>query len=149
MPRPRVAVQYLLPVLLLCALVVGFVVAASARRSIDQLMVGIKKRAATCSEATTARVGDKLSIHYEGRLLDGTVFDSSVTRGQPFEFTLGRGMVIQGWDQGVEGMCVGEKRKLQIPHALAYGDRAMGASIPPKSDLIFDVELLGLSRDNE
>ncbi|CDK27005.1 unnamed protein product [Kuraishia capsulata CBS 1993] len=73
-------------------------------------------------------------MHYEGRLDDGTVFDSSYTRGDPLQFTLGVGQVIQGWDQGLTNMCIGEKRKLTIPSHLAYGDRGVGP-IPPKATL--------------
>ena len=77
--------------------------------------------------------------------MDGTKFDSSVDRGTPFEFTLGVGQVIAGWDQGVAGMKVGGKRKLTIPADLAYGERSAG-SIPPNSTLLFDVELLGVKK---
>ena len=82
-------------------------------------------------------------MHYRGSLLsDGSVFDSSIERGTPFEFTLGTGMVIQGWDKGLLNMCVGEKRRLKIPADLGYGARGAGASIPPNSDLVFEVELI-------
>ncbi|MTI10439.1 FKBP-type peptidyl-prolyl cis-trans isomerase [Curvivirga aplysinae] len=84
----------------------------------------------------------KVFVHYTGWLLDGTKFDSSVDRGQPFSFTLGAGQVIKGWDQGVKGMKVGEKRELIIPAHLGYGDRGAGASIPPGATLKFEVELL-------
>lgn len=88
-----------------------------------------------------AKDGDNVSVHYTGTLFDGTKFDSSLDRGQPFKFTLGQGQVIQGWDLGVKGMKVGEKRKLTIAPELGYGDRDMG-SIQPNSTLIFEVELL-------
>ena len=89
-----------------------------------------------------AEIGMSVSVHYTGKLEDGTVFDSSVSRGQPFTFTPGAGQVIKGWDLGVEGMTIGEKRNLVIPPHLGYGIRGAGATIPPNATLIFDVELL-------
>lgn len=90
-----------------------------------------------------AVAGKKVTVHYVGTLENGTVFDASTQRGQPFTFTLGVGQVIQGWDEGVAGMKVGGKRHLVIPAEKAYGDRAVG-SIPAGSTLIFEVELLGV-----
>ncbi len=88
--------------------------------------------------------GDIIEVHYTGKLTDGTKFDSSVDRGTPFEFQIGQGMVIQGWEQGLLGMKVSEKRTLTIPSELGYGARGAGATIPPNATLIFDVELISV-----
>jgi len=89
-----------------------------------------------------AKAGDKVSVHYTGTLLDGTKFDSSVDRGEPFKFDLGRGMVIAGWDEGIALLKEGGKADLYIPSSLAYGTRGAGAAIKPNSILKFEVELL-------
>ncbi|TNE85589.1 MAG: FKBP-type peptidyl-prolyl cis-trans isomerase [Deltaproteobacteria bacterium] len=103
---------------------------------IEELAAGTGVRAAK---------GHNVHVHYTGWLTDGTKFDSSVDRGQPFNFVLGAGMVIAGWDQGVAGMQIGGKRKLTIPGHLAYGERGYPGLIPPNATLVFEVELLGLS----
>ena len=92
-----------------------------------------------------ARPFSVVDVHYTGKLEDGTVFDSSLERGQPFRFTLGTGQVIPGWDIGIQGMKPGGKRKLKIPPALAYGQKGTGGVIPPNATLIFDVELVALT----
>lgn len=92
-----------------------------------------------------AIVGSAVTVHYTGWLEDGTKFDSSVDRAQPFAFVLGRGQVIKGWDEGVLSMRVGGKRKLIIPSDLGYGDRGFGTVIPPRATLVFEVELLRIS----
>ncbi|KKT95228.1 MAG: Peptidyl-prolyl cis-trans isomerase [Parcubacteria group bacterium GW2011_GWC1_45_14] len=88
--------------------------------------------------------GDMISVHYTGKLENGTVFDSSVERGTPFEFQIGQGMVIAGWEQGLLGMKVGEKRTLTIPAEMGYGSRGAAGVIPPNATLIFDVELVSI-----
>ncbi|MDP2135992.1 MAG: FKBP-type peptidyl-prolyl cis-trans isomerase [Sulfuritalea sp.] len=102
---------------------------------IEEMLVG---------EGAEAAAGQRVSVHYTGWLTNGTKFDSSKDRNEPFEFPLGRGHVIAGWDEGVQGMKIGGKRKLTIPPALGYGARGAGGVIPPNATLVFEVELLGL-----
>jgi len=86
--------------------------------------------------------GALVQVHYEGRLSDGSMFDSSQSKGRPFQFVFGTGRVIKGWDLGLVGMRVGGKRNLLVPSRLAYGERKIGDKIPPHSDLSFTIELL-------
>lgn len=116
------------------------VISASSDQS-GKLKIGIKKRVENCESKT--RKGDIIHMNYVGTLTDGTEFDRS--RDQPLSFTLGSGQVIKGWDQGLLGMCVGEKRRLVIPSDLAYGSRSMG-KIPADSTLIFETELVKIER---
>lgn len=130
------------------ALVVAVVIGASAetgdKKDVKKkgLQIGIKKRVDPEDCKVKSKKGDSLHMHYTGKLEDGTEFDSSIPRGQPFVFTLGSGQVIKGWDQGLLGMCVGEKRKLVIPSDLGYGDRGSPPKIPGGATLVFEVELL-------
>ncbi len=104
---------------------------------------GLKFEDTVIGEGATAQVGQQVSVHYTGWLENGTKFDSSKDRNAPFNFSLGAGMVIRGWDEGVAGMNVGGTRKLTIPSELGYGAAGAGGVIPPHATLIFEVELLG------
>ena len=96
-----------------------------------------------------AKSGDRVLVHYEGKLMsNGSVFDSSYKRGQAFEFVLGQGRVIKGWDEGVKGMKKGEVRILKIPSAMGYGTRGAGNVIPPNADLQFKVEMVEIKGSN-
>ncbi len=95
-------------------------------------------------KGATPSTGDSVSVHYTGWLTDGTQFDSSLKRGTPFVFPIGRGRVIRGWDEGVLSMRVGGKRKLIVPAHLGYGANGAGGVIPPDATIIFEVELLGI-----
>jgi peptidylprolyl isomerase len=123
---------------------VGRIVAAD--NQVTEMPDGLKYTDTKTGDGATAKAGNKVSVHYTGWLSDngakGKKFDSSVDRGQPFQFTLGAKQVIAGWDEGVAGMKVGGKRTLTIPPELGYGARGAPGAIPPNSTLIFDVELL-------
>ncbi|KAI5679918.1 hypothetical protein M9H77_01145 [Catharanthus roseus] len=118
---------------------------ASAKKSGDvtELQIGVRHKPESCD--IKAHKGDRIKVHYRGTLTDGTVFDSSFERGDPIEFELGSGQVIKGWDQGLLGMCVGEKRKLKIPAKLGYGDQGSPPTIPGGATLIFDTELVSVN----
>ncbi len=115
---------------------------SSAQAQTDNNVQELKIDDQKVGSGAEAVSGKSITVHYTGTLTDGTKFDSSVDRGEPFTFNLGAGEVIQGWDKGFAGMKVGGKRKLTIPSDMAYGERGAGASIPPNSTLIFEVELL-------
>jgi FKBP-type peptidyl-prolyl cis-trans isomerase len=111
------------------------------------LKSGLKYQDLKEGTGEAAKKDDKVEVHYTGWLAkDGKKFDSSKDRGRPFTFTLGAGRVIKGWDEGVVGMKVGGKRKLMIPAKLGYGERGAGDDIPPNADLVFEVEMLKISK---
>ena len=121
------------------------------KNSMTNSAVSFQKIDVAVGEGAVATEGQNVSVHYTGWLYEpeeadnhGTKFDSSVDRGKPFQFPLGGGRVIKGWDKGVEGMKVGGKRTLIIPPEMGYGARGAGQVIPPNATLIFDVELLGV-----
>ena len=122
---------------------------AIAESKMQTTASGLKYEDSVVGSGAEAVKGKKVSVHYTGWLnqagAKGTKFDSSVDRGDPFKFPLGAGMVIRGWDEGVQGMKIGGKRTLYIPAALGYGASGAGGVIPPNADLIFDVELLGVN----
>ncbi|KAA3459263.1 peptidyl-prolyl cis-trans isomerase FKBP15-1 [Gossypium australe] len=130
------------PILLLLLILFTF---ANAKKSADvtQLQIGVKHKPKSCE--FQAHKGDRIKVHYRGKLTDGTVFDSSFERGDPIEFELGSGQVIKGWDQGLLGMCVGEKRKLKIPAKLGYGDHGSPPKIPGGATLVFETELVAVN----
>ena len=105
---------------------------------------GLKYEDLVAGDGAVAEAGQTVIVHYTGWLTDGSKFDSSVDRNQPFRFLLGKGQVIRGWDEGVQGMKIGGKRKLTIPPQLGYGAAGAGGVIPPNATLVFDVELLEL-----
>jgi FKBP-type peptidyl-prolyl cis-trans isomerase len=120
----------------------------AATNQVIEMPNGLKYTDTKTGDGATATPGNKVSVHYTGWLYNnaakGAKFDSSVDRGQPFQFTLGAHQVIAGWDEGVAGMKVGGKRTLIIPPELGYGARGAGGVIPPNATLMFDVELLGV-----
>jgi FKBP-type peptidyl-prolyl cis-trans isomerase len=126
---------------LLLVLVVALASTTSCRRASPPPPGRLVVEEVRVGDGAVATKGQVVSVHYTGRLTDGTEFDSSSERGVPFEFALGLGKVIAGWDQGIEGMRVGGKRRLTIPPELGYGAEGAGP-IPPNATLVFDVQLV-------
>lgn len=108
------------------------------------MLPGIEKEDIVVGTGPAVKKGDRVSVHYTGRLLDGTQFDSSLDRGVPFEFVVGEKQVIEGWDDGIVGMKKGGKRKLTIPPHLAYGKTGSPPKIGPDATLVFEIELLDI-----
>merc|ERR1712200_166305 len=121
-------------------------VSAEVKETESGLKVEYISKPDTCDKV--ARNGDMLSMHYVGTLESGAKFDSSYDRSEPFKSQIGVGQVIKGWEEGVLGMCVGEKRKLIVPPALGYGDQGAGDIIPGGATLYFEVELIDIDADN-
>ncbi|XP_047375273.1 peptidyl-prolyl cis-trans isomerase FKBP2 isoform X2 [Sciurus carolinensis] len=142
--RRDMRLSWVLTVLSVCLSALATATGAEGKR---KLQIGVKKRVDHCP--IKSRKGDVLHMHYTGKLEDGTEFDSSLPQNQPFVFSLGTGQVIKGWDQGLLGMCEGEKRKLVIPSELGYGERGAPPKIPGGATLVFEVELLKIERRSE
>jgi len=130
--------------LVLAAAAPGAGAAAPAKQIV--LPDGLKYTDTVVGRGPVAKAGETVHVHYVGTLTNGTKFDSSRDRNQPFTFPLGGGQVIRGWDEGVAGMRVGGKRRLVIPPQLGYGSAGAGGVIPPNATLIFEIELLGIDR---
>lgn len=137
-------------ILIVILIIVGIAMWANAQKSssnkqtednMTNITNELKIEDLKVGDGAEAKSGSAIKVNYVGTLTDGTKFDSSYDRDQPFEFTLGTGQVIEGWDKGIAGMKVGGQRKLTIPPSLGYGDQAVG-KIPVNSTLVFEVELL-------
>ena len=139
MARVGAVAATLLAVVVLLAAAVAAVAAAAA----GEVQIETTFMPSTC--ATRAKNGDKLQVHYRGKLVDGKQFDASYDRGQPLPVTLGSRQVIVGWEEGLVGMCLGEKRTLVIPPEKGYGKRGAGNVIPPDATLIFETELVSIN----
>lgn len=155
-PSVRLALCYLVLFYLILNILIGKAAVGdsdatntktSKEPSTRKLQIGVKKRPENCDKKS--KHGDVLHMHYKGTLEDGTEFDSSYKRGDPLSFTLGSGQVIRGWDQGLLGMCEGERRKLVIPPELGYGSSGAPPKIPGDATLVFEVELVSIERKSE
>lgn len=127
-----------------------FLFGAALAEKLTSLDIQIVEEVPASECKIRAEKGDTVSVHYSGSLLGSDeLFDSSYSRGVPIEFVLGTGRVIKGWDEGILGMCIGEKRKLRIPSDMGYGSRGAGQVIPPNSDLFFETTLVDITRRDE
>ena len=131
---------------LVCLFVLPVTAAEKKGSKMTTTDTGLKYTDLVVGKGAAPAKGKKVSVHYTGTLENGTKFDSSVDRNEPFSFVIGVGQVIKGWDEGVMSMKVGGKRKLVIPSNLGYGARGAGGVIPPNATLLFDVELLDVQK---
>lgn len=122
------------------------VTAGACRKKTNMTANGVTWEVIKEGTGAAPKPGDSVTVHYTGWLEDGKKFDSSVDRNEPFSFRLGRGYVIQGWEEAVATLKVGGKSKFTIPSELGYGDRGAGGIIPPNATLIFDIELLAINK---
>ncbi|XP_020589681.1 FK506-binding protein 2-like [Phalaenopsis equestris] len=132
-------------VLIFITFIAAVLIIVSAKKSSDvvDLQIDVKYKPEVCS--IQSHKGNMVKVHYRGMLINGNMFDSSYERGEPIEFELGKGQEIKGWDQGLLGMCIGEKRKLKIPAKLGYGAQGSLPKIPGGATLIFDTELMAVN----
>ena len=133
-------------IIALIILVAGFYFLQNKNSGSYKMIQGMKVEISKQGTGAEAKIGDVVTVDYAGTLLDGTKFDSSIDRGTPFPFTLGENRVIQGWELGVLGMKVGEKRKLTIPPELAYGPAGRPPVIPQNATLIFEIDMLKIGQ---
>jgi peptidylprolyl isomerase/FKBP-type peptidyl-prolyl cis-trans isomerase FkpA len=135
----------ILVTILIVIIVAGYLILKGGNKLTSYEIQGMKIEILKEGTGKAAENGNNVTVDYVGTLTDGTKFDSSIDRGTPFSFTLGLGQVIKGWDLGVAGMKIGEKRRLTIPSELAYGPNGIpGSAIGPNATLVFEVDLLGI-----